>query len=150
LKLVLDTHSYPLLHLATHVYFDKNIEQSFILFNDKKLYAKDLNSVFVRLDMPLDLMVLSACDTARSGSTRSALGLAGMAAKTGAVSVLATLLKVQDEFAASLTPTFYRYWKGQTGNSKAKALQLAQREFLNHPLYKHPSYWASFVLVGHW
>jgi len=149
LKAKLDAHSYPLLHLATHVSFDKNFEQSFILFSDKKLYAKDLNGLFSLLSTPLDLMVLSACDTAKSDSSRSALGLAGMAAKTGAVSVLATLLKVQDEFAAKLTPAFYKHWQ-EEDNSKAKALQLAQQEFLEHPIYHHPSYWASFILVGHW
>jgi CHAT domain-containing protein len=33
---------------------------------------------------------------------------------------------------------------------KSKALQRAQAELLANPAFRHPFYWAPFILVGDW
>ncbi len=34
--------------------------------------------------------------------------------------------------------------------SKAEALRQAQIDLLKNPAYKHPYFWAPFVLIGNW
>ena len=31
---------------------------------------------------------------------------------------------------------------------KEKALQQAKKEFIQHPYYNHPIYWAPFIMIG--
>jgi len=38
----------------------------------------------------------------------------------------------------------------QGGESRAAALQRAQRELIADPVTRHPGYWAPFILVGSW
>ena len=57
-------------------------------------------------DQPLDLLVLSACETA-VGDDRAALGLAGIALKAGARSAVATLWAINDDATSRLVMNFY-------------------------------------------
>jgi CHAT domain-containing protein len=93
-------------------------------------------------------MVLSACDTAE-GDERAALGLAGVAVKAGARSVMASLWSVNDASTAKLVPLFFVNLKNPN-LSKAQALQQAQQLLLTDVGYQHPFYWAAFVLIGNW
>ncbi|EDN65058.1 hypothetical protein BGP_6269 [Beggiatoa sp. PS] len=34
--------------------------------------------------------------------------------------------------------------------SKAKALQQAQHKLLINQVFRHPAYWAPFLLIGNW
>ena len=99
-------------------------------------------------DEPLELLTLSACETA-AGDDRAALGLAGIAVKAGARSALATLWYINDQASSELVAEFYRQLK-KPGMSRGKALQLAQLKLLNDPRYKHPCYWAPFLLINNW
>ena len=99
-------------------------------------------------DQPLELLTLSACQTA-AGDERAALGLAGVAVRAGARSTLASLWSVNDPATARLMQVFYAELVRE-GASRARSLQVAQRSFLADPLYRHPMYWAPFVLVGSW
>jgi CHAT domain-containing protein len=38
----------------------------------------------------------------------------------------------------------------QDGASRSRALQLAQQKLLGDAVYRHPAYWAPFLLVGSW
>ncbi len=99
---------------------------------------------------PIELLVLSACQTA-SGDKRATLGLAGLALRSGASSTLASLWSVNDESTANLMSEFYRQLtEPNQFISKAEALRQAQLSMLKNPLYDHPYFWASFVLVGNW
>ena len=40
--------------------------------------------------------------------------------------------------------------RARDGVSRGRALQSAQRAFLRDPIYRHPAYWAPFVLIGNW
>ena len=85
-------------HIASHGEFTSEVENSFLLAFDDKLRMDRLDrmiGLFQFRDTPLDLLTLSACQTA-AGDDRAALGLAGVAIKAGARSALATLWFIND------------------------------------------------------
>lgn len=142
---------YSIIHIATHGHFDSNPQKSYLLAFDDKLTMNLLaKSIGFRkyLGDPLELLVLSACETA-AGDSRAALGLAGVALKAGARSAVATLWQISDAATVQLIDTFYANASTQ-GSSKAKALQAAQISLINNPRFAHPSDWAPFLLIGNW
>lgn len=98
---------------------------------------------------PIQILVLSACQTA-TGDDRAALGLAGLAVRSGARSTIATLWAVNDASMAELMSEFYQNLSDRAGQQKARALREAQLTLLQTPEYAHPYYWAPVVLVGNW
>ncbi len=143
--------SYRIVHIASHGIFSGDPEQSFILTHDRLLNMSRLEALLKSeqfSDAPVELLTLSACQTAE-GDDRSPLGLSGVALKSGARSALGSLWPVSDNAARILLPDFYRHLK-QTDQTKAQALQQAQIALLNRPEYRHPGYWAAFILIGNW
>jgi CHAT domain-containing protein len=149
------TAPFPIVHLATHGKFSSNAEETFIVTWDDKIKVNDLSGILktaeLSRDNSLELLVLSACETA-TGDTRSALGLAGVAVRSGARSTIATLWQVNDDASAKLISQFYDELAqaSQTGISKAEALRRAQVKILKTPEYKLPYYWSAYVLLGNW
>ncbi|MDP6095141.1 MAG: CHAT domain-containing protein, partial [Gammaproteobacteria bacterium] len=142
--------NYSAVHLATHGYFDRDPSQSFILTYDGTLNLNSLQeTVGVRryADQPLDLLVLSACETA-AGDERAVLGLAGVSLKAGARSSLASLWTISDEATSQLMIAFYQALN--SGNSKADALRIAQLQLLAEARFQHPNFWSPYILVGNW
>lgn len=148
---------FSVVHLATHGEFSSKAEDTFLLTWEDRINVKDLDrwlkSASSKLSknalrQPIELLVLSACQTAK-GDNCAALGLAGIAVRSGARSTLATLWSVQDKSTANLIAEFYHLLT-QNVVSKAEALRQAQLSLLNSPQYKHPYYWSGFVLVGNW
>lgn len=151
-KQELADHQYSIVHFATHGQFAGKVKDSFILTYDGKISMDDLEeyvgvSMF-REDNPVELLTLSACETA-AGDDTAALGLASVAIKAGARSALASLWSINDEASSELVSLFYASLQ-DPDISKAEALQLAQISFLEDLRYKHPSYWAPFLLIGNW
>ena len=105
----------------------------------------------LKRSQPIELLVLSACNTAQ-GDDEAILGLAGVAVRAGARSTIATLWGANDEATANLMGKFYQNLAADTQISKARALRQAQLELLveEDSLYRHPYYWAPFVLIGNW
>jgi CHAT domain-containing protein len=159
LRQALQHQRFPIVHLATHGQFSSQLDQTFILTWNLPLDIEQLNGLLQPLGeraTPVDLLVLSACETA-AGDRRSGLGLAGIAVRSGASSTLASLWVVNDEAAASLIQEFYQALsqpqkqpQSQTQVTKAQALRRAQLKLLHNSRYRHPYYWAPFVLVGNW
>ncbi|MEM7555818.1 MAG: CHAT domain-containing protein [Cyanobacteria bacterium P01_A01_bin.84] len=147
--------SYPIVHLATHGQFSSKADETFILTWDGKINVNQLSStlktVELSQDNSLELLVLSACETA-AGDERSALGLAGVAVRSGARSTVATLWRINDEASTKLIAQFYEQLvkAGETNISKAEALRRAQLSILKNPDYQSPHYWAAYVLLGNW
>ncbi len=147
--------SSPIVHLATHGQFSSNADETFIVTWDGKIKVNQLSSLLKTVELSqnntLELLVLSACETA-AGDSRSALGLAGVAVRSGARSTIATLWRVNDEASATLMSQFYDQLvkANTTGISKAEALRRAQVATLQNPDYKSPYYWAAYVLLGNW
>lgn len=146
------TEPFPIVHLATHGQFSSQAEETFLLTWDTRINVKDLDQLLQGRNYPgrspVELLILSACQTA-AGDKRAALGLAGVAVRSGARSTVATLWSVRDESTAELMTKFYETLK-QPGVTKAAALRSSQLSLLKSSQYRHPFYWAPFVLVGNW
>jgi CHAT domain-containing protein len=143
--------NYTMVHIASHSQLGTDPSQSFVLAYDGAISLDDLEGS-IKLarfrDLGLELLTLSACQTA-VGDDRAALGMAGLALKAGARSVLATLWFISDEASGQLVVEFYKQL--QDGSlSKARALQAAQIKLIGDPLLGHPAYWAPFLLIGNW
>lgn len=151
LERVMKENPFTIVHIASHGKFERDAKKSFLLTFDEKLTMDRLSQVvgFFRFrDQPLELLSLSACQTA-AGDDRAALGLAGIAIKAGARSALATLWFVSDEASSALVVEFYRQLKN-TGHSKAMALRQAQLKLMENPDFQHPIYWSPFLLLNNW
>jgi CHAT domain-containing protein/Tfp pilus assembly protein PilF len=147
----LKDEQFTIVHVASHGEFGNEVDKTFLLTFDDKLSLDRLNQmvgVFRFRDDPLELLTLSACDTA-AGDDRAALGLAGMAIKAGARSALATLWNINDEASVELVVDFYRELKDPSV-SRAIALQRAQTKMLENPRYEHPGFWSPFLLINNW
>ena len=146
-----NTSGYEIVHLATHGEFSSVAEKTFLLTWDDVINLNELNSLISadqKQKNPIELLVLSACQTA-AGDSRAALGLAGVAVRSGARSTLASLWNADDIGTAELMTRFYQ--KLATGQvTKAEALRLAQQELLQSEAYNHPYYWSAFILLGNW
>lgn len=149
----IETARYPIIHIATHGQFSSNRDDTFLLAWDENITIEQLDELLqnnVSQGQAIELLILSACETAR-GDERAALGLAGMAVKAGARTTLATLWAVYDRSTALIMNNFYEnITQPQKRRNKAYALRQAQLDLLNSPEFRHPYYWASFIMIGNW
>ena len=152
LKKAIQFSDYPIVHIATHGQFSSSLEDTFLLAWDERININELDSILqTRNDEQgnaIELLVLSACETA-TGDSRAALGLAGMAVRAGAKSTLATLWSVNDRATSELMSDFYQELADKN-LPKAEAVRQAQLKLLHNRWYKHPFYWAPYVLLGNW
>jgi CHAT domain-containing protein len=144
--------SFPIVHLATHGRFSSQLQDTFIATWNELLDINQLANLLKSSnptgDQGVDLLVLSACETA-AGDERAALGLAGMAVRSGARSTIATLWSVNDQATSKLMGELYQQLANQKV-TKAEALRQAQLALLGDKWYQHPFYWAPYILVGDW
>ncbi len=165
--------NHQLLHIATHAKFvPGRANQSFLLLGTgEKLAIPDIES-WLNL-RNVNLVVLSACETALGGPGLDGREIAGMGyyfLKSGAQSVMASLWNVDDRSTRLLMEQFYKNLAQGTSTSpvsKANALRQAQlallkaknSQMLNQPgnrwlsdeqesTLQHPYYWAAFILMG--
>jgi CHAT domain-containing protein len=154
LKRELLNKSYSVVFIASHAEFQNDLKNTFILTYKDRLTMDQLEDSIslgrVAEKMPITLLTLSACETA-VGNERAALGLAGVAIKAGAHSVLASLWQVDDKSTALLMERFYAILKNEPDLPKVKVLQRAQWHLLKeYPDFAHPYYWSPFLLIGNW
>ncbi len=139
-------------HLATHGQFSSRLDDTFLLTWDGQINIKELSELLRnrqnKQSQNIDLLVLSACDTA-AGDNRAVLGLAGLAIKSGARSTIASLWPVKDQATVTLMNSFYENLI-KPGTNKAEALRQAQIELMQKTDFKEPFFWSAFVLVGNW
>jgi CHAT domain-containing protein len=154
----LNQTAFPIVHLATHGQFSADPDSTFLLTWDDQINLQEFGQLFRAgpggISRTIELLVLSACQTA-AGDQRAALGLAGLALRSGARSTLASLWSVNDRSTAALMTAFYQNLNqnlnpGQGPTTKAEALRQAQLALLRTPEYNHPYFWSAFVLVGNW
>ena len=100
------------------------------------------------LDLPVRLVVLSACDSAlgRPVTGEGLVGLVQSFLDAGAASVVATLWAIPDRATGERMADFYRELRH---HDAATALNHAEREALAAGgLSAHPSSWAGLILIG--
>jgi CHAT domain-containing protein/Tfp pilus assembly protein PilF len=147
---------YPVLHLATHGLLRGDQPDLSGLALSQIDGGGRVRDGFLReleieaLDLPSDLVVLSACKTAlgkRLGGEVVGLPLAFMSA--GARRVVVSLWDVGDRSTAELMRHFYRGLLVRK-LSPAAALRAAQQALRRSARSRAPSHWGAFVFQGDW
>lgn len=145
-------------HFATHgILNDKNPELSGIVLSmvNEKGQAQDgyltLRDIY-NLDLPVHLVVLSACQTGMGQSVRGEglIGLTRGFMYAGAQRVVVSLWNVDDQATAELMKRFYQHMLGKNNLPAAAALRHAQLEMQADKRWHDPYYWAGFILQGDW
>ncbi|HEX6200596.1 MAG TPA: CHAT domain-containing protein, partial [Thermoanaerobaculia bacterium] len=147
---------YRIVHFATHGVLHADLPLlSFLALSgrtpggqpaDGFLYAHEIYD----LEIPAELVVLSACDTALGRQVRGEGLVSGLPRAfhyAGATRVLVSLWPVQDRSTRDLMELFYQGLVGQ-GLPPGRALQEAQRALWRDG--RPPHQWAGFVLQGDW
>ncbi|HTU65241.1 MAG TPA: CHAT domain-containing tetratricopeptide repeat protein [Steroidobacteraceae bacterium] len=140
------------LHFATHATSsDAWPHGSGLLLSGVNRGGDVINGYLSTLDLLVsrratDLVVLSACDTARGESTQTenVAGLARAFLGSGARRVVGTLWAVEDTATATLMSGFYR--RLARGATAAGALRESQAEMAATGRFQRPAAWAAFVL----
>jgi CHAT domain-containing protein len=146
---------YPVVHIASHFQFQPgNVTNSFLLLgNGEELSLAKIRST-PNIFAGVDLLALSACETATTGvdaDGKEVEGFAVLAQQRGARSVLASLWPVADKSTPLLMEKFYQMLGATPRTPKAEALRAAQLSLLrDNPAFAHPYYWAPFILIGNW
>lgn len=96
------------------------------------------------------LVVLSACETG-VGEVQNGEGVYGLRRAlvlAGAESQIMSLWKVDDDATRQLMVDLYKQL--QAGASRSTALRQVQLRLLQTAEYRHPFFWAGFILSGDW
>ncbi len=112
------------------------------------LFAQEIYN----LELPVELVVLSACQTALGTEIRGE-GLVGLTQSfmyAGAERVVVSLWNVDDRATAELMRRFYRNLLGEQRLSPAAALRAAQVSIRQRPRWRAPYFWAGFTIQGEW
>jgi CHAT domain-containing protein/tetratricopeptide (TPR) repeat protein len=151
---------YEVLHFATHGLLDnRNPMFSYLTLaqtagepnEDGLLEAREI----INMDLSARLAVLSACQTARGwvGAGEGVIGMSWALFVAGVPTTVASQWKVDSTSTTSLMIDFHRRLTMPRANpklkqAKAQALRQAALELLRSERYRHPFYWAGFVMIG--
>jgi CHAT domain-containing protein/tetratricopeptide (TPR) repeat protein len=160
-KIALEEINSPaILHIATHAFYGKNFpgfEEMPLLKSGLALAgannsSKGQNGIISAEEISLlymtgtELVVLSACDTAR-GETFGKEGVFGLEKafrSAGAKRIIVSLWEVPDMATNKLMVAFYKYL--YQGNDVTLSLTMAKRDLKE--ICPEPLYWSAFVLNG--
>ena len=145
--------NYGILHLAAHgILNDKNPMYSQVVLSQPE---GDINEdgmleawEIMKLDLKADLVVLSACDTARGkvGNGEGMIGLSWAFFVAGVPTTVASQWSVESASTTELMVEFHRNLERH--KSKAESLRQAMLKLLRSKEYNRPFFWAGFVVVG--
>ena len=138
-------------HVAAHAYLSADAPQwsSLVLGSENREGPGYVTAAeLAAYDIDAELVTLSACETAlgREIPGEGVFGLPYALAVAGARATVLTLWPVADESTAAFMKRFYAKLAG--GHRPAAALAGTKREFMRHPRWSDPFYWAPFVLFG--
>jgi len=148
---------YRIVHFATHGLLDsEHPELSGLVLSlvDEKGEPQNgfvnLQDIY-NLYLPVDLVVLSACETGLGKEIKGEglLGLTRGFMYAGAARVVASLWKVDDLATATFMARFYKAME-RDGVPPAAALRQAELEMLRQKRWSLPYYWAAFQIHGEW
>jgi CHAT domain-containing protein len=148
---------YTIVHFATHAVVDlRRPELSGIVLSLYDADGRPLNGILrmndiYDLDMPVDLVVLSGCETAagRMMDSEGEFSLSRAFFYAGAQRVVASLWPVEDRATAAFMREFYQGLLVEHMHAAA-AMRFAQQHLARDNRWASPYYWAGFVLQGDW
>ncbi|HYX28132.1 MAG TPA: CHAT domain-containing tetratricopeptide repeat protein [Pyrinomonadaceae bacterium] len=148
-----EASKYRFLQLATHgVLDDSSPMYSHLVLSQTETNSKEDGLLeaweLMNLDLHADLVVLSACETARGrvGLGEGVIGLTWALFVAGSPTTVVSQWKVESASTTALMLEFHRNLR--KGMSKSRALQQASVKLLADRNYAHPFYWAGFIVVG--
>ncbi|MCE7994659.1 MAG: CHAT domain-containing protein [Roseivirga sp.] len=146
---------YAIVHVASHgLLNEEDPMYSKLVFapfdtdsvNDGYLNTREI----FNLDVPAEMVVLSACNTGRGEvfTGEGILSLANSFFYAGSKSLVMTLWTANDQSSSLIMDQFYKNLA--QGESKSQALRHAKLSYLEerNGLLAHPYYWAHFVVNG--
>ena len=116
--------------------------------DDGRLYGHDV----INMELSTELVVLSACQTARGREFQGegTIGLAWAFFVAGSPALVTTQWSVDDEATSELMKAFYSRLRAGSDSSRAESLRQAQIDLLKNKTTRHPFYWAPFIFTGDW
>src|SRR5262245_18185284 len=150
-----EASAYKVLHFATHGVLNNAAP----MYSYLALAQRDKNDdglleawELMQMDLRADLVVLSACETARGrlGAGEGVIGLSWALFVAGAPATVVSQWNVESASARELMLGFHRNLRAPSRKpvTKAEALRQAALKLMKSPATSHPFYWAGFVLVG--
>ena len=155
-RIKVEAGNFGVVHLATHgilndatpMYSQIVLAQSDGASEDGLLEAWEI----MKLNLNADLVVLSACESGRGrvGAGEGVIGLTWALFVAGSPTSVVSQWKVESTSTSQLMVEFHRNLQSerQKSRSKAEALQKAALKMLGTKSFRHPFYWAGFILVG--
>jgi CHAT domain-containing protein/tetratricopeptide (TPR) repeat protein len=150
-----DAPDYRVVHVAAHGVLDNRSPlYSYVQLATPEQPGADDGHLeaweIMQVPLSADLVILSACDTARGrfAAGEGVLGLMWALFVAGSPATLVSQWKVDSSASAALMVDFHRQWQAARGLSKARALRAAALAALSTREFAHPFYWAGFILVG--
>jgi CHAT domain-containing protein/tetratricopeptide (TPR) repeat protein len=149
-----------ILHLATHgILNDASpmYSQIVLAHNEADTNEDGLLEAWeiMNLELNADLVVLSACETARGklGAGEGMIGLAWAFFVAGSPATVVSQWKVESVSTTELMVAFHKNLQTATDRqnpkmTKAEAMRRAALKLLKTQDYRHPFYWAAFVIIG--
>ena len=150
--------TYSIVHLATHGVIDNRQPlYSHLLLtktegdpdNDGRLEARQI----MDMNLNADLAVLSACETA-NGKVAPGEGMIGMSWAffvAGTRSMVVSQWKISSASTSEFMTAFYQNLHSdneRVNRNKAESIREAELTLLKDDRYRHPFYWAGFVMIG--
>ncbi len=149
---------YNIVHFATHgILNERHPELSGLvlsLYDEQGRFHEDgflrLSDIY-SLNLPVDLVVLSACRTGLGREVRGEglIGLTRGFMYAGSQRVIASLWKIDDEATAELMKRFYQKMFKES-MTPAAALRAAQADMSQQRRWNNPYYWSGFIIQGEW
>lgn len=145
--------SFSVLHLATHGVLDSTAPlRSHVVLTpgaaaeDGLLEAEEIMDLSLRAD----LVVLSACESGRGriATGEGLIGLSWALFVAGSPTSVVSQWKVDSASTSAFMVAFHRNLRASPRRARAEALRAASRALLANPAYRHPFYWAGFVMMG--
>ena len=155
-----ESNRYRIIHLATHGIFNNaNPMYSHVMLSqtpgkndeDGLLEAWEM----MNLKLKADLVVLSACETARGrvSNGEGVIGLTWALFVAGCPTTIVSQWKVESSSTSDLMVEFHKRYKTRFDNRQpamttAEALRQASLKLMKTKEYRHPFFWGGFVVIG--
>lgn len=154
-RLKREVAGYRVVHLATHGVLDNvsPLYSHLALARQERGQEDGLLEAWeiMNLRLSAELVVLSACETARGrlAPGEGVIGLMWALFVAGSPATLVSQWKVDSASSTALVSAFHEEWNAHGRRvSKTRALQVASLKVLRSPGFSHPFYWAGFILAG--